>query len=65
MLNVTPKKALHKLLRVQSALSRARSSLAYLSDMSWDSLRGYAHLALLATLVQSFLEQNKRYVVSR
>ena len=44
-----------KLLRSPSALSRARSSLAYLPDMSRDSLRGFAHLGLLATLLQSFL----------
>ncbi|CAN5829739.1 hypothetical protein BH20PSE1_BH20PSE1_22970 [soil metagenome] len=47
--------ALQKLLRSPSALSRARSSLAYLPDMSRDLLRGFAHLGLLATLVQSFL----------
>ena len=35
-------------------MSRARSSLAYLPDMSRDSLRGFAHLGLLATLLQSF-----------
>ncbi|CAN5906856.1 hypothetical protein BH20PSE1_BH20PSE1_20800 [soil metagenome] len=50
-----PKEALEKLLRSPSALSRARSSLAYLPDMSRDSLRGFAHLGLLATLLQSFL----------
>ncbi|MDQ3563107.1 MAG: hypothetical protein M3436_02845 [Pseudomonadota bacterium] len=49
-----PKEALEKLLRSPSALSRARSSLAYLPDMSRDSLRGFAHLGLLATLLQSF-----------
>ncbi len=48
------KEALQKLLRSPSALSRARSSLAYLPDMSRDSLRGFAHLGLLATLLQSF-----------
>ena len=37
------KKALQKLLRSPSALSRARASLAYLPDMSRDSLRGFAH----------------------
>ncbi|CAN5713724.1 hypothetical protein BH18PSE1_BH18PSE1_00670 [soil metagenome] len=47
--------ALQKLLRSPSALSRARESLAYLPDMSSDSLRGFAHLGLLATLLQSFL----------
>ena len=36
-------------------MSRARASLAYLPDMSRDSLRGFAHLGLLATLLQSFL----------
>ena len=46
--------ALQKLLRSPSALSRARSSLAYLPDMSRDSLRGFEHLGLLATLLQSF-----------
>jgi hypothetical protein len=49
-----PKEALEKLLRSPSALSRGRSSLAYLPDMSRDSLRGFAHLGLLATLLQSF-----------
>ena len=48
------KEALQKLLRSPSALSRARSSLAYLPDMSRDSLRGFAHLGLLATIFQSF-----------
>ena len=49
------REALQKLLRSPSALSRTRSSLAYLPDMSRDSLRGFAHLGLLATLLQSFL----------
>ncbi len=49
------REALQKLLRSPSALSRARSSLAYLPDTSRDSLRGFAHLGLLATLLQSFL----------
>ncbi len=49
------REALQELLRSPSALSRARSSLAYLPDMSRDSLRGFAHLGLLATLLQSFL----------
>ena len=49
------REALQKLLRRPSALSRARSSLAYLPDMSRNSLRGFAHLGLLATLLQSFL----------
>ncbi len=49
------KEALQKLLRRPSALSRARSSLAYLPDMSPDSLRGFAHLGVLITLLQSFL----------
>ena len=49
------REALQKLLRSPSALSRARASLAYLPDMSRDSLRGFAHLGLLATLLQSFL----------
>jgi len=42
-----------------SALSRARASLAYLPDMSRDSLRGFAHLGLLATLLQSFLNTGR------
>ncbi len=46
--------ALQKLLRCPSALSRARSSLAYLPDMSRDSLRGFAHLGMLITLLQCF-----------
>ena len=54
ILEVIPKEALQKLLRGPSALSRARASLAYLADMSRDSLRGFAHLGLLATLLQSF-----------
>ena len=49
-----PKAYLTELLRSPSALSRARASLAYLPDMSRDSLRGFAHLGLLATLLQSF-----------
>ena len=36
-------------------MSHARASLAYLHDMSRDSLRGFAHLGLLMTLLQSFL----------
>ena len=51
------KEALQELLRSPSALARARASLAYLSDMSRDSLRGFVHLGLLATLFQSFLKQ--------
>ena len=43
------------LLRSPSTLSHARASLAYLHDMSRDSLRGLAHLGLLMTLLQSFL----------
>lgn len=43
------------LLRSPSALSHARASLAYLHDMSRDSLRNFAHLGLLMTLLQSFL----------
>jgi len=54
------KEALQKLLRSPSALARARASLAYLPDMSRDSLRGFAHLGLLATLLQSFLKQALR-----
>ena len=54
------KKALQKLLRSPSALSRARSSLAYLPDMSRDSLRGFAQLGLLATLLQSFPKQSRQ-----
>ena len=50
------KEALQKLLRHPSALSRARSSLAYLPDMSRDSLRGFAHLGMLITLLHSFLK---------
>ncbi len=46
---------MQKLLRNPSALFRARSPLAYLPDMSRDSLRGFGHLGLLATLLQSFL----------
>ncbi len=54
---LTLKEALQELLRSPSALSRARASLAYLPDMSRDSLRGFAHLGLLATLLQSFPKQ--------
>jgi len=53
------KEALQKLLRNPSALSRARALLAYLPDMSRDSLRGFAHLGLLATLLQSFLNRSR------
>ena len=53
--DVPVREALQKLLRSPSALSRARLSLAYLPDMSRDSLHGFAHLGLLATLLQSFL----------
>jgi zinc protease len=45
-------KTLEKLLRSQSALSRARSLLAYLYDMPRRSLRGFAHIDLLATLLK-------------
>ncbi|OOO01728.1 MAG: hypothetical protein USCGTAYLOR_02056 [Chromatiales bacterium USCg_Taylor] len=38
---------------------RTRASLAYLPDMSRDSLRGFAHLGLLATLLQSFLNTGR------
>jgi zinc protease len=47
-------KTLNKLLCNQSALSRARSLLAYLNDMSCLSLRGFAHIDLLATLLKRF-----------
>ena len=49
------KETLIKLLRSPIALSRARSSLAYLLDMSRSSLRGFAHSGLLTTLNQRFL----------
>ena len=48
------REALQKLLRSPSALSRARASLAYLPDMSRDAVRGFAHMGLLGTLLQSF-----------
>lgn len=47
-------KTLEKLLRSQSALSRARSLLVYPYDMSRRSLRGSAHIDLLATLLKRF-----------
>jgi GNAT superfamily N-acetyltransferase len=50
------KETLIKLLRSPIALSRARSSLAYLVDMSRSSLRGSSHSGLLATLDQRFLK---------
>ncbi len=50
------KETLNKLLRRPSALSRARSPLAYLRDMSRVSLRGFAQLGVLITLIQSFLK---------
>ena len=59
------KKALQKLLRSPSALSRARASLAYLPDMSRDALRGFAHLGLLATLLQSFLNNLVKSILLR
>ncbi|MGH8510033.1 MAG: hypothetical protein ACREU8_01175, partial [Gammaproteobacteria bacterium] len=37
--------------------------LAYLPDMSRDSLRGFAHLGLLVTLLQSFLSRRARRIV--
>lgn len=47
-------KTLEKLLRSQSALSRARSLLVYPYDMPRRSLRGFAHIDLLATLLKRF-----------
>ncbi|MEO8343534.1 MAG: pitrilysin family protein [Gallionella sp.] len=47
-------KTLEKLLRSQSALSRARSLLVYPFDMPRRSLRGFAHIDLLATLLKRF-----------
>jgi zinc protease len=47
-------KTLHKPLRGQSALSRARSFLPYPIDMFRHSLRGSAHIDLLATLLKRF-----------
>jgi plastocyanin len=44
------------LLRSPMALSRARSSLANILDMSRSSLRGSSHSGLLATLDQRFLK---------
>ena len=52
------REALQELLHSPSALARARASLAYLPDMSRDSLRGFAHLGLLATLLQTFLSRS-------
>jgi len=45
-----------KLLRRPSAASRARSLLAYRSDMSRRSLRGSLHLTVLATFCIKLLE---------
>ena len=54
------KETLNKLLRRPAALSRARSPLAYLScDMSRVSLRGFAQLGVLITLIQSFHEVSR------
>ncbi len=47
-------KTLEKLLRSQSALSRTRSLIFYLYDMPRRSLRGFAHIDLLATLLKRF-----------
>ncbi len=54
------KETLNKLLRRPSALSRARSPLACLHDMSRVSLRGFAQLGVLITLIQSFANSRKR-----